>query len=240
MLDMLLGTGLALGSSAINYIGGRETNQANRDIAAQGNAMSQENAREQMAFQERMSNTAYQRATSDMKAAGLNPMLAYTQGGASAPSGAAGSVQNARMENALGSAVSTGLQGFQLYKESQAKDSQIAMNAAAANEAATRSQVNISSAKQKDLDILQRGMQTGAIKSKADLEEKVNQMEKAYATANTTARMVQNVSGGISSAVGAGKDLLNPLKGALRDAGRHKEFKKWQKGYLGEPANEGD
>ncbi|WNK13886.1 MAG: DNA pilot protein [Microvirus sp.] len=63
----------------------------------------------QMAFQERMSNTAYPRAVQGMKDAGLNPMLAYSQGGASSPMGSMPQVQNP-----MGAAIASATQGAQI------------------------------------------------------------------------------------------------------------------------------
>lgn len=84
----------ALGLNTLGAIQQGIYNRIQQDAAMSYNSAE---AAANRAWQERMSNTSYQRAMDDMRKAGLNPILAYQQGGASTPGGAQGTIGQSSM-----------------------------------------------------------------------------------------------------------------------------------------------
>ncbi len=127
---LLVGAGMAVPAIA-NFLGQRSANISQRKMA-----------REQMAFQERMSNTAYQRSVEDMRKAGVNPMLAFGQGGASSPGGAQAAIRS-ETEAATSSAKAGGLMASELktmasQRELMYNQARLAANASAREAANTQ------------------------------------------------------------------------------------------------------
>ncbi len=129
-MPLPLAAGLAIGAVGpavagyLGFKGQQGANRANRRMA-----------REQMAFQERMSSTAYQRTMSDMRKSGLNPMLAYGQGGASSPGGQTATMKS-ETEAATSSALAARRQNSELksmegQRELMYNQSRLAANASA-------------------------------------------------------------------------------------------------------------
>jgi hypothetical protein len=140
--------GSSLLAGGLNYLGQSSANAANLKIA-----------QKQMDFQERMSNTAYQRAMLDMDQAGLNPILAYQQGGASSPVGA--SIQQ---QNELGGAVASAIDaGRALAEIRNLKEQNIKIGAdtdlSRALAASAREEAKVKSTTAKQLDLQLPGME---------------------------------------------------------------------------------
>jgi len=196
---------------------------ANAVSQSNANKANQEEAHRNRVFQADMSNTAYQRAVSDMKLAGLNPMLAgINQSSASTPSGAqAAKIEATNIGEGLKSASSTGLAVQRQNSEIEKQGSETVLNKEQANTQDTVRALNLASASRANAEGLKADAQAigqqydnevnkyGISANKAAADAKLAQ-ERANLKYSNFDNTIQRVNAG-SGAVSNAKEALNPF-----------------------------
>lgn len=147
-----IGAGIgAIGGGVVDFLGQQSANEQNWDEFVSNQIWNTTQINAARNYNTEMSNTAYQRAVADMKKAGINPMMAAMNGGASSPTspitnaGTGAAMQNPAegLGKSISGAMGSALQAANLAQDLKNADADITLkNAQALTQVSLADQAN--------------------------------------------------------------------------------------------------
>lgn len=196
--DLIIGGLIAAGGSIAGGAIGA-------DAQSEANSANLQWERERFAAQREMAAWAHRTEFTDLRAAGINPMLAVTKGagGAAVPSGgSANQVPVDAMAKGLSAASHSALEMAQMKKQFESVDADISLKKAQEETQHAITESNLNSAKESAQRTKQLEAQYGAVKSGAELDQERNRIDRNMLVPDAILNRARQVTGIASDAAG--------------------------------------